>query len=157
VIHRLCLLLLVLAVSACAVPQAHYIHVNKSKREMALLDEKRQPIKIYKVALGFDPIGHKIQEGDGRTPEGLYKISSHNPRSRFHKSLRISYPNRTDYFEAQRQGYKPGGDIVIHGVGDAQRVRYLKDWTLGCIAVKDHEIDQIYSMVPNGIPILIEP
>jgi len=158
VIHRLALLSL-LFLSACAVPQASYIHVNKSKREMVLLDAQQQVMKSYKVALGFDPLGQKIREGDGKTPEGLYKITYKNPHSRFRKSLKISYPSETDRALASEMGYAPGGDIVIHGIGRSTRARQMRyrDWTWGCIAVKDYEIDQIYASVPSGTPILIEP
>ncbi len=158
-IHRLCLFVLILCVSACALPQAHYIHVSKHKREMVLLDEQKQVLKKFNVALGFDPVGHKAQEGDGKTPEGLYKITYKNNQSRFRKSLRISYPNATDIELARQQGFRPGGDIVIHGVGSSTRAREFgyRDWTWGCIAVRDNEIEQIFAMVPSGTPILIEP
>lgn len=158
-IHRLCLLLLILTVSACALPRAHYIHVDKSKREMVLLDENKQLLKKFDIALGFDPIGHKSREGDGKTPEGLYTINYKNTQSRFRKSLHISYPNETDKALAAQQGFQPGGDIVIHGVGNSTRAREYgyKDWTWGCIAVRDNEIEQIFAMVPSGTPILIVP
>lgn len=158
-IHRLILLSLLLFLAACAVPQARYIHVSKSKREMVLLDEKQEVIKKYNIALGFDPLGHKTREGDGKTPEGIYTIGYKNPKSRFFKSLHISYPNATDYAVARTLGYKPGGDIVIHGVGNSTRARdyNYRDWTWGCIAVRDHEMAQIYNMVQAGTPILIEP
>ena len=145
--------------AACAVPQASYVHVSKQNREMVLLDKDQNVMKKYNISLGFDPLGHKMREGDGKTPEGLYTINYKNPKSRFFKSLHISYPNPTDYAVAKSQGYKPGGDVVIHGVGNSTRARAYnyRDWTWGCIAVRDNEIAQIYNMVPTGTPILIEP
>ena len=110
----------------------------------------------FDIDLGFNPQGHKGQEGDGRTPEGEYMIDRRNPNSRFHLSLGISYPNEADITRAKEAGVKPGGDIFIHG-----RPRPFqngaRDWTWGCIAVTDEEIEIIYSMVQDGTPISIFP
>lgn len=160
---RFLLVLGLLFLSACtALPPASFIHVDKSDRVMTLLNENYQPIKSYTVALGTDPIGHKQQEGDGRTPEGLYHIIYHNLNSQYHKSLYISYPNAKDKAEARKHGVDPGGDIVIHGRGKGTGWKIAKytprgDWTLGCIAVTDQEMDEIFAAVPDGTPILIEP
>lgn len=151
-------------ISACSapLPPASYIHVDKSDRIMTLLDAQEKPIKSYNIALGTDPLGHKQEEGDGRTPEGLYHIIYHNENSQYHKSLYISYPNKADIAQARKRGVDPGGDIVIHGRGKGTGWEISKytargDWTLGCIAVTDEEMDEIFAAVPDGAPILIEP
>lgn len=118
-------------------------------------------IKTYKVALGGDPVGAKTQQGDHKTPEGLYVLDSRNAHSQFYKSLHISYPNPHDRAAARAKGVSPGGDVFVHGlpngyqmVGAAHR---LRDWTDGCIAVTDEEIDEIWAVVPDGTPIEIRP
>jgi len=143
-----------------ASPKADRIVVNKSKRELLLLN-KHSILRYYKVALGRTPAGAKQQQGDGRTPEGEYRISGRNPRSAFHKSLRISYPSEADRQRARAMGVDPGGDVMIHGlpngmgaIGAAHR---LKDWTEGCIAVTDAEIEEIWLLVPDGTPVTINP
>ena len=110
----------------------------------------------YNIHLGFAPEGHKQFEGDGKTPEGLYRIDRRNPNSDFHLSLGISYPNVKDFAAAKAQGKSPGGDIFIHG----QKSRFRKDkpdWTWGCIAVTNDEIEEIYAMVKNDTLIKINP
>ena len=103
------------------VKTADCVLVEKSKRTLTLLRQDKI-IKRYRVALGKNPVGHKVQEGDGRTPEGLYWIDYRNPKSRFHLSLRISYPNTNDIMNAMKVAASPGGDIMIHGIDE----RY--DW-----------------------------
>ena len=116
-----------------------------------------QLVKTYKISLGGNPLGHKEREGDSRTPEGLYYINDRNPNSRFHLNLGISYPNQSD---RKRPG-KPGGDIKIHGIqnglGWIGKFQRWTDWTDGCIAVTDTEIEELYAAVPNGTPIYLEP
>jgi len=112
-------------------------------------------LRQYRVALGRNPVGHKDREGDGRTPEGRYVIDRRNPNSRYHLSLRISYPNADDVARARAAGAEPGGDIMIHGLKDGERRE--GDWTLGCIAVTDEEMDEIWGLVAEGTPIVIEP
>jgi murein L,D-transpeptidase YafK len=138
----------------CGVLQADRIIVNKTRREMLLL-RGESILRTYRVALGRDPSGHKQQEGDGRTPEGSYVIDRRNPRSRYHLSLRISYPNAADRARAAALGVDPGGDIMIHGLKDGQPREH--DWTQGCIAVTDAEMDEIWALVPEGTPIRIAP
>lgn len=92
------------------------IVVFKEKRELHLLDSEGKQLKTYLVALGTNPIGHKQKQGDGRTPEGKYTIDYRNPKSRFHRSLHITYPNAQDKLNAQKMGVDPGGDIMIHGL-----------------------------------------
>ena len=114
-----------------------------------------------KVALGTGGLAPKDRQGDGRTPEGHYVIDARIPASHYHKALHVSYPNAQDRLRATRLGVAPGGDIMIHGlpngrgaIGSAHR---LYDWTLGCIAVTDNEIDEIWTLVPTGTPVEIRP
>lgn len=110
-------------------------------------------VRAYEFDLGFNPKGHKVHEGDGRTPEGAYRIDRRNPNSRFHLSLGISYPNARDRAYAESKGLHPGGDIFIHGTPHS--FVGVPDWTWGCIAVKNHEMDEIFAMVNTGTPIYI--
>lgn len=135
-------------------PKVTEIQVHKADRKMYLLHNEKV-LKTYDVALGFAPVGHKQVEGDGKTPEGTYTISHKNPKSSFHLSLGVNYPNAQDRAYAASIGEPPGGDIFIHG-GPTQRV-YQRDWTAGCIAVTNREMEKIYSMVEPGTPIHILP
>jgi len=140
--------------------QADRIVIVKSARTLTLL-RQGQVLKTYKVALGQEPLGPKTRRGDSRTPEGEYVIDSRNPRSQFHLSLHVSYPNAADRARAAKLGVNPGGDIMIHGLPPA--FEYLgplhrqTDWTLGCIAVTNAEIEEIWSLVPNGTKVEIKP
>lgn len=136
-------------------PEVTYIVVNKTARKMYLLNNEKV-LKQYKIDLGFEPLGDKKIEGDGKTPEGQYFIDRRNPDSKFHLSLGISYPNATDLAEARRLGKSPGGDIFIHGKANLFR-RKGPDWTWGCIAVTNREMEDVYAMVRNGTPIQINP
>ena len=118
-------------------------------------------IRTYKVALGRGGLAAKEREGDARTPEGRYTIDARNDHSRYHRALHVPYPNAVDRERAARLGISPGGAIMIHGlpsgmgwVGSAHR---LYDWTLGCIAVTDEEIEEIWKLVPLGTPVEIRP
>ena len=138
-------------------PEVTKIEVHKGARKMYLLSGKKI-LESYDVALGFAPEGHKAFEGDGRTPEGLYYIDRRNPNSNFHLSIGISYPNAQDRAWASAHGKSPGGDIFIHGRANKHRLRGpRKDWTDGCIAVTDREMEDIYAMVKIGTPINILP
>jgi murein L,D-transpeptidase YafK len=106
--------------------------------------------------LGFSPAGHKTQQGDGRTPEGDYLLDWRNPNSRFHLSLHVSYPNSEDKAQAAARGVSPGGDIFIHGT-PAIYAALGGNWTLGCIAVSNGDMDVIWKAVPDGTPISIKP
>lgn len=134
-------------------PEVTKIIVFKSARYMHLM-HGTEVLKSYRIDLGFAPEGHKQVEGDGRTPEGLYHIDRRNPDSEFHLSLGISYPNEHDVKRATKLGRSPGGDIFIHGRGNPTRF-LVRDWTWGCIAVTNDEIEEIYSMVRTGTPIAI--
>lgn len=140
------------------------IRVYKSQRQLQLIHQN-QVIRNYTMRLGFTPEGHKQQEGDGKTPEGRYEIDWRNAQSVFYKSLHISYPNTQDRAQAQQRGISPGGDIMIHGSSNGPRIQsqrmmqYLpkKDWTLGCISVRNNDIDEIWQLVKNKTPITIYP
>ncbi|MEE2773559.1 MAG: L,D-transpeptidase family protein [Pseudomonadota bacterium] len=134
--------------------RANMIVVWKSQRKMALFRNKTI-LKTYTIRLGFNPIGHKKKEGDGRTPEGRYFITHHNPNSAYHLSLGINYPNKNDLQQAKKLGLNPGKDIYIHGGPKNILTHFFLDWTGGCIAVLDREIEEIYAMVPDGTVIYI--
>ncbi|MDO8881446.1 MAG: L,D-transpeptidase family protein [Pseudotabrizicola sp.] len=135
-------------------PEVTSVQVHKGARKMYLLHHQKV-LKKYDIALGFAPSGHKEFEGDGRTPEGTYIIDRRNPNSEFHLSIGISYPNQADREYAKSLGKSPGGDIFIHG--GPRRPVSRRDWTAGCIAVTDKEMERIYAMVKNGTPIQILP
>lgn len=139
---------------------ADLVVVEKAARRLTLY-RAGEEISSYRIALGFDPIGDKERQGDGRTPEGRYVIDHKNPHSRFHLSLRVSYPSSSDRQEAASKGLDPGGDIFIHGLPDswgwASPFHSMRDWTLGCIAVTNEEIEEIWQLVPVGTPIEIKP
>lgn len=136
------------------------ILILKDKRKMYLLSGDVE-IREYDMSLGFAPKGHKEKQGDGKTPEGIYKISGRNPQSLYHKSLRISYPNDEDKRKARARGVNPGGDIMIHGLpngyGFIGKDHLDRDWTLGCVAVTNPEIEEIWDMVSNGTIVEIKP
>lgn len=135
-------------------PEVTQIQVSKADRKLYLFNNDRV-LKSYDIGLGFAPVGDKEFEGDGKTPEGAYFISYKNPDSQYHLSLKISYPNEADMAFAESQGKSPGGDIVVHG--GPVKPTTKRDWTWGCIAVTDREIEVIYSMVKEGTPIYILP
>jgi len=135
-------------------PRANHVVVSKTNRVLALMNGT-ETLKRYQVHLGFAPDGHKQRSGDGRTPEGRYYIDRRNPRSDFYLSLGVSYPNPIDIARARAMGVRPGGDIFIHGGPRRPADRRKKDWTAGCIAVSDAEMEEIWSMVPTGVPITI--
>lgn len=134
--------------------------VHKSQRKMDAYSGDNL-VKSYDISLGFNPIGHKQFEGDGKTPEGIYRINERNPNSAYHKNLGISYPNAQDKAYAQSQGKSAGGLIKIHGIRNGmgaigrQHLRY--DWTNGCIAVTNEEIDELYRSVVYNAEIDIRP
>lgn len=128
--------------------------VNKGTRRLYLLNGNKA-LRTFDIELGPNPVGHKRLEGDGRTPEGAYIIDRRNPNSQYYLSVGVSYPNPQDIAYAQAMGASPGGDIFIHGT-PPEKLR-AKDWTAGCIAVKNPEIEEIYAMVPDGTPIYISP
>ncbi len=138
-------------------PEVTRVEIHKPERKMYLLHHKTV-LKTYGVGLGSNPVGHKQFEGDSKTPEGQYYIDRRNPNSNFHLSLGISYPNDADRAFARSQGKSPGGDIFIHGRDGKHTLRGRgRDWTDGCIAVTDREMEDIYAMVRAGTPVVIYP
>jgi len=135
-------------------PQVTQINVYKSSRTLQLLHHNRV-LETFEFELGFAPAGHKTFEGDGRTPEGYYFIDRRNPNSEFHLSLGISYPDAEDLARALEMELDPGGDIFIHGT--PQMFRGKDDWTAGCIAVSNRDMEKIYAMVQTGTRIAIYP
>lgn len=165
-------------------PKIHKVEVYKGERRLDLLTKKNgqlEVVKSYSMNLGRQPIGHKTQEGDNKTPEGLYTLDWKNPKSAYHLSIHISYPNKQDRAQAQARGVSPGGDIMIHGMpNDTMRWTWLVspalaiaspdtaneiihsalamfDWTQGCIAVSNAEIEEIYELIDLPTPIEIFP
>ncbi len=139
---------------------ADKILIEKKERRLTLLSKGRV-LKTYKVALGGNPNGPKERQGDNKTPEGTYVIDSRNNDSRYHLSLHISYPNGKDKKRAKELGVSPGGDIMIHGIKNGYSwvgdFHAEVDWTKGCIAVTDEEIEEIYKLAPNGTIVEIRP
>ncbi len=134
------------------------IIINKSLRELNAIS-KNKLVKRYKISLGFEPIGKKIKKGDGKTPEGLYFLESKIKDSSYYLALKISYPNNWDIRNALKQGFHPGGQIMIHGVPnkglDKNFHNTSNDWTQGCIALTNKEVKYLWNFVPKGTPILI--
>ena len=140
--------------------RADRVLVLKAERRLILYRDGRQ-LAAYDIALGRNPEGHKQREGDGRTPEGQYRIDWRNPQSSFHLSLHISYPEAREREAAAARGEDPGGMIMIHGLpnglGSLGAAGLARDWTEGCIAVTDEAIREIWRRVPDGTPIEIKP
>lgn len=139
---------------------ADSIVVEKQLRRMTVWSGSF-PIRTYDVALGLNPAGPKRKAKDFRTPEGLYHIEARNPNSKFHRALRVSYPNAEDVARARAMGVPTGGDIMVHGLpngqGEVGMYHRSYDWTNGCVAVTDEEIDEMWETVPVGTPIRILP
>jgi murein L,D-transpeptidase YafK len=159
------ILLVLLTVTAWANPgsaalRADKVVVLKANRTL-ILSRNGSILKSYKIALGGNPLGPKTRQGDGRTPEGNYILDRRNAKSQFHRSIHISYPSAQDRARARNLGVNPGGDIFVHGLpngyGAIGRLHLARDWTNGCIAVTNEEIDEIWKLVPDGTPIEIRP
>jgi len=136
------------------------IVVEKSARKLSIFREGRR-VKSYRIALGRNPIGAKQKEGDMKTPEGTYKIDSRNPQSNFHLGLHISYPSDEDNQRAAARGVSAGSDIMIHGIQNGRgwigAFHRWKDWTAGCVALTDEEIEELWRLTPDGTTIQIRP
>jgi len=173
--RRALLALMSLSIGACALfhtvrshPESDETHrifadevvIEKSARTLTLF-RRGIPLKTYRVALGTNPLGAKHEKGDGRTPEGRYVIDFRYSGSTFHRSLHVSYPGEADRAWAREKATSAGGDIMIHGIrnglGWLGPLHRTRDWTLGCIAVTDAEIEEIWNAVPNGTPVEILP
>lgn len=149
-----------ISVATAAQPQVTLVRVDKSERRLELLSGD-EVLRTYSIALGANPLGHKRQEGDERTPEGRYVLDWRNPKSSFYRSLHVSYPNAADKQQARQRGVSPGGDIMIHGqpngYGWWSWLLQLVDWTDGCLAVDNTAMAEIWRLVPDGTPIQINP
>jgi murein L,D-transpeptidase YafK len=136
------------------------IVIEKKNRTLTLMNGAKI-VKTYRVALGGQPVGAKNRQGDHKTPEGIYSVDAKNPNSQFYKALHISYPNQADRATAKKLGVSPGGDVEIHGLGAKWgwigAKHRLTDWTDGCIAVTNEEIDEIYPQIKVGTPVEIRP
>lgn len=164
--HLFALLVLLAAVSVAAddkLPadaRADRVIVMKKDRTLTLMNRDKV-LKVYKVALGGDPVGPKRMEGDHRTPEGTYILDRRNSKSKYYRSIHISYPSVEDRERAHNLGVSPGGDVMVHGLpngfGWLGASHRAQDWTDGCIAVTDQEMDEIWNAVPDGTPIEIKP
>jgi len=156
----MCLLLLLGPHFSLSIQKADRVLVVKSESKL-YLKQNGKVIRSYPVALGGNPKGHKQRQGDQRTPEGRYILDLKNPNSAYYKSIRISYPNATDRAYARRKGVHPGGWIMIHGqkngYGHLAPVIQRYNWTNGCIAVTNAEMDEIWQAVDIGTPIEIRP
>lgn len=161
----ICVLLLLLLScfaeqAAANLQYADKVVVSKKKRVLLLL-KNGEVLKKYRIAIGRNPIGPKLRKGDGKTPEGEYVLDGRNPNSRFYRSIHISYPNPNDINRAERKGVAPGSAIMIHGLPrnyeDVGALHTVTNWTRGCIAVTNAEIDEIWSLVQDGTPIEIRP
>jgi murein L,D-transpeptidase YafK len=140
--------------------KADLVVVRKGARKLQLLHSGRV-LKTYRIALGWDPEGPKRQEGDGRTPEGVYVLDWRNSSSNFHRSIHVSYPRAGDDLHAARWGVSPGGLIMLHGLPNGVTAEQIghpdADWTNGCIALTNEEIDEIWARVEDGTTIIIYP
>ena len=136
------------------------IVVGKSARRLSIFRDANE-LKTYRIALGRSPVGAKREEGDMKTPEGIYRIDGRNPQSSFHLALHISYPSDEDNKRAAAHGVPAGFDIMIHGIQNGRgwigAFHRWKDWTAGCIAVTDEEIEEIGRITPDGTTIEIRP
>ncbi len=136
------------------------IVVEKKARKLTLFRDGK-PTRTYLVALGGNPLGDKLRAGDRKTPEGLFYIDARQPNSKYHLALHISYPTAAHRARSQAIGAEPGGDIMIHGLpngmGNAGATHRANDWTNGCVALTDQEIEEIWSVVPIGTPVEIKP
>ncbi len=134
------------------------IVVEKAARRLVLY-QNGTAVREYRIALGFQPQGTKLRQGDGRTPEGMYRINRRNAASAYHLSLGIDYPRPSDSARARAGGYDPGGDIMIHGQPNSlpDGTRLAGDWTAGCIALTNAEMREIWAVTPTGTPVEVRP
>ena len=138
-------------------PGVDFVRVEKAARTLTLYAQG-QPLRVYTgIQLGDAPVGHKRFQGDERTPEGRYTIDYGNPQSAYRLSLHIDYPNAADAAFAKARGRSPGGQIFIHGQPNGVAGRVEGDWTDGCIALSDREIEELWALVGDGTPIQIDP
>lgn len=161
---RITLLLLLVTVAfgwaETPTPGIDRVVVYKKQHKMVLFSAGKE-LKIYRIALGAVPTGAKRRQGDHRTPEGTYILDARNEHSDYYKAYHISYPSAQDVARAKKLGVSPGGEIMVHGLPNGEewvgKAHRLRDWTEGCIAVTDQEMDEIWALVPVGTPIEIKP
>jgi murein L,D-transpeptidase YafK len=155
-----CLAWFLVAACLAADQKADAVLINKSEKSLYLLTNDRV-IAEYSVVFGSSPRGHKVQEGDERTPEGKYVLDYKNPHSKYFKSIHVSYPNSQDRKRARELGVSPGGDIMIHGqpndLGWTRMFSQFVNWTDGCIALDDADMQEVWDAVDTGTPIEIIP
>ncbi len=146
--------------AATIVERADRVIVRKADRKLYLM-RGDEVLRTFNVALGLSPDGHKLREGDFRTPEGTYRLSGRNPNSEFYLAIQISYPGPADVVRAAAEGVPPGGSIMIHGLPNrpSRPIEYYRtrDWTNGCIAVSNSDMVDIWLMTPDNTPIQILP
>jgi len=139
---------------------ADRVVVEKATRQLTLL-KNGVKLKTYRIALGRQPVGDKVQQGDNRTPEGTFFVDRRNAKSQFHRALHLSYPDTPHIARAKALGVDPGGDIMVHGIrnglGWIGSLHRTFDWTAGCIAVTNREIEEIWRAVPDRTPVEIRP
>ncbi|MCX5791876.1 MAG: L,D-transpeptidase family protein [Elusimicrobia bacterium] len=139
---------------------AYNVVIEKKAHRLTVYSDGKE-IKKYKISIGRGGMGKKLREGDKLTPEGSYIIDKRNPESSYHLSLHLSYPNPDDIAAAAKAGVPPGSDIMIHGLmngfGWLGRLQRLADWTLGCIALTNPEIEELWKLLPDGTPVEIKP
>ena len=164
---RLLAFVIALFIASPAIPSANdppiadAVLVKKSERKLYLIKDG-EPFREYEIALGYHPVGHKKKEGDGKTPEGTYLLDWRKPNSRFYRSIHISYPNETDLESANGNGDRPGGMIMLHGYPEPKvfasgNYKFRgRDWTDGCIAVNNDAMEEIWRVVKDGTPIVIQ-
>ena len=146
--------------TASSYPVVDLIRVYKKERKLEVLSSGRV-LRSFSVALGKDPIGHKVREGDGRTPEGKYLLDFRKADSAFYKAFHISYPNAQDTAQARARQVSPGGQIMVHGqkngFGWLSPIMQRFDWTNGCIGLSNEDMDVLWSLLKDGTPIEIFP
>jgi murein L,D-transpeptidase YafK len=160
-VNKFFLMIFIFTLAGCSAgPAVDKVLVRKAENKMYLM-KRGEVLKSYDISLGGNPVGHKVQEGDLRTPEGRYRLIHKNDNSKFYRSISISYPNGRDKLMAKKRGVSPGGDIVIHGfpnaLGDVTGQFEPQNWTEGCIAVRNHEMDELFELVALETPIEIKP
>lgn len=137
---------------ASTVSRVSLVEVYKSDRRLHLYDGD-ELVADYPIKLGFEPVGHKLERGDGKTPVGMYHVDRRNPYSLFTLSLGLSYPNKIDLEMAAARGVNPGGDIFIHGQANKSRITRNDDWTEGCIALSNEDMEVLFQTVDIGTPV----
>lgn len=153
-------LLSLLPLPAMAEEKADFVLVDKSDKKLYLLN-KNKVIATFPVVFGGNPIGHKQQEGDERTPEGRYTLDYKKPNSSYYKAIHISYPNAQDIAHAKKRGVSPGGFVMIHGqrngMGWASFLSQYFNWTNGCVALSNPDMEVVWKSVAIGTPIVLRP